>query len=952
MKAMFAGAQRICDGVSKDVIDSEVSDEHIAEIVRSFNEWQFIATSLKLSEVEQKDIEDEYPRHPKLQRRKALHTWKQKFGSEATYRKLIKALCSEGQTKAAEELRDLTMNSKENDTIMIFHKYLVDCYSELAHPSSSQWPFWSHSLLGYIDLELYNVPIGEETSPESPPNKHNSESVKSIALPSLLTVGKSQTKRKVILMEGVAGSGKTTLSWYACSQWAAGELFNDMKLLIHVSLTDPDFQSAKTLSDLIPHPQENFRNQVAAAIAEVSGDKVCFLFDAFDEAPPSSLCQQSFLYRFIAGKGRTALPNVNIIIITRPGIPLVYYQCLSGKVDIKGFSLESLNHFIEKRFKESKVDKEILIEALEMKPDLLSLCQLPLNITIMSFIFERLKSSLPTTHTDLFHPLVCNCLIRHMQTHNLTEDPIEIENLPDDLPDDIAPLFMNVAEIAYKSLIEQTKIIDKSTLRCSKLNVPVEGCTLGLLQRKHSITMRGPKCQYAFLHLSVQEYLAAVYIIQQDEESQGKAIKAIFKQNPLSPVLTFYAGLTNLQVQNVQDFVFSVLKEKLDCISVLSGVKEHQVPSRDNRRRLLALVNCLYECKNNNLWDRVELPEDTERVKYAQHSLEAFNSTVERGTKNYDIPEKNFSLPFAYMTLHPTDMLSIGKFARIMCGQLSYESLLYVNLSHCSIGNVEFKALAFELYEKVERSKIIITLEGFNPSEDIATSIKHLIWKQSCVAGLMITNMQWKHHSEKRFFMKSIIEGLVDDSSCVLLHLDFSSLDSSLIHYMVLLLRLTDITVLFLQGNDMRIGMFYLSSALKYTKVEVLDLSGCNIDNVALVSLGESLKESFIIHLNIELNPFTAAAFNDFLLDLLLFENRTLCTVGVSSNILCWYEIQFTLTLLNIFRRSINEPLLGLCSHHWDDSRSKPVQDMNDLSQFMESAPEQSSRTLHHTNAL
>ena len=941
---------KICDSLSKEVIDSEVSDEHIAEIVRSFHEWQFIATRLELSDVEQDDIKERYPHHPKLQRRKALQIWKQKFGSKATYRKLIEALCLEDQTKAAEELRDLAMKSKENNIIMTFQKYLVDCYSELAHPSSSQWPFWSHSL--YIDLELYDAPIDRETSsPESqPPTKHTSDHVKSITLPSLFEVGKSQSKRKVILMEGVAGSGKTTLSWYACSQWAAGKLFMDIKLLIHVSLTDPEFQSANSLADLIPYPTENLRNRVADAITEINGDKVCFLFDAFDEAPPSCLRQKSFLYRFITGKGRTNLPNVSIIIITRPGIPLEYYHCLTGKVDIKGFSLESLNRFIEKGFEESELDKKILVEALGMKPKLQSLCQLPLNITIMSYIFERLRSNLPTTNTDLFHPLICYSIVRHIQTHNLTDDEIEIEKLPDDLPDDIAQLFMNVAEIAYKALIECTKIIDKSLLISSKLSAPVEGCTLGLLQMKRSITMSGSKCQYEFLHLSVQEYLAAVYIIQQDEESQGKAIKAIYTQNPLSPVLTFYAGLTNLRVRNVQDFIFSVLKKKLDILSVLSSVKEHQVPSRDNRRRMLALVNCLYECKNENLWDRVELQEDTESTKSLQRSLEAFNSAVERGNKNYDISKKNFSFPFTYMTLHPTDMLSIGKFARIMCRRLSCESLLYMDFSSCSIGNLEFKALAYELYEKVERSKLIIILDGFNPTKDISTSIKQLIWKQSCIAGLMMANMQWKNHSEKCFFMKSIIEGLVDDSACVMFHLDFSSLDSSLIYYMVLLLRSTDITTLFLVGNDLHIGMFYLSNALKYSKVEVLDLSLCNIDDVALESLGGSLKESSIIHLNIECNSFTASAFNEFLK--LQIKNITLRAVGVSNNIRRLNDIQNTLCHVNYFRCSINEALLGLWSHHEDDSRSKRVQDMTNVTQFMKSAPEQSSRTYHHNNTL
>ena len=112
----MSSTARICDSLSKEIADSPVSDEHIAEVVSFFNEWQFIATR---SLVDQNDIQDKYPHQPKLQQREALHKWKQTFGSEATYRKLIKALCSQGQVKAAEDLRDPAMNLKENDIIAV-----------------------------------------------------------------------------------------------------------------------------------------------------------------------------------------------------------------------------------------------------------------------------------------------------------------------------------------------------------------------------------------------------------------------------------------------------------------------------------------------------------------------------------------------------------------------------------------------------------------------------------------------------------------------------------------------------------------------------------------------------------------------------------------------------------------------------------------------------------------
>ena len=51
---------------------------------------------------------------------------------------------------------------------------------------------------------------------------------KQVALKSLFSAGDSKGKRKVILIEGVAGAGKTTLSWHAHKEWAEGKLFKDI----------------------------------------------------------------------------------------------------------------------------------------------------------------------------------------------------------------------------------------------------------------------------------------------------------------------------------------------------------------------------------------------------------------------------------------------------------------------------------------------------------------------------------------------------------------------------------------------------------------------------------------------------------------------------------------------------------------------------------------------------
>ena len=63
----------------------------------------------------------------------------------------------------------------------------------------------------------------------------------------------NKSERIAVLFEGVAGSGKTTLSLHICREWAEGRLLQQFQLLIHVQLNDPKLKTMKCkIADLIP----------------------------------------------------------------------------------------------------------------------------------------------------------------------------------------------------------------------------------------------------------------------------------------------------------------------------------------------------------------------------------------------------------------------------------------------------------------------------------------------------------------------------------------------------------------------------------------------------------------------------------------------------------------------------------------------------------------------------
>jgi predicted ATP-dependent serine protease len=76
-------------------------------------------------------------------------------------------------------------------------------------------------------------------------------------------------ERKVILIDGAPGSGKSTLTVHICQQWGRGELFSEFNVVIFVQLRDPEVQNAQRIADLLPCENCLIAEKIAAEIMAV-----------------------------------------------------------------------------------------------------------------------------------------------------------------------------------------------------------------------------------------------------------------------------------------------------------------------------------------------------------------------------------------------------------------------------------------------------------------------------------------------------------------------------------------------------------------------------------------------------------------------------------------------------------------------------------------------------------
>ena len=185
-----------------------------------------------------------------------------------------------------------------------------------------------------------------------------------------------------------------------------------------------------------------------------------------------------------------------------------------------------------------------------------------------------MKGALPTTLHELFCSLVLCCIVREQATHEPDTSLPELSSL-DDLPDDLKTKLNNLSILAYNGVMQNKVVFYSKDLQVSHL--PSNLSSLGLLQGIEGLTLYSKSLSYNFLHLSVQELLAAYYISHLVPSEQVKVFKKIFERSRFQAVLNFYSGFTKLANPEIQAFISSFQTKKSsfkDVIPDFTALKE------------------------------------------------------------------------------------------------------------------------------------------------------------------------------------------------------------------------------------------------------------------------------------------------------------------------------------------------------------------------------------------
>ena len=399
-----------------------------------------------------------------------------------------------------------------------------------------------------------------------------------------------------------------------------------------------------------------------------NGLKLLLILDGWDEAPacfqkpPDPKCppDNSYLGKLL----NSVSSNTTILITSRPDSSLdLHNRANVNRVEILGFTKESIHDYLQEALCTQLSSNQVKYEMTKLRdhfrkyPAIESSCYIPLNAAILILVFLEHNCTLPTTYYELLYQLLLCCIDREVKTRHPKQILSTISSF-DDLPHDLKEHLDSICILAYEGIMQNKVVFTQEELPSILPTSAQEDLpTMGVLQRVQWFGISSKTMSYNFIHLSIQELLAAYCISKMKDSEQVRVFQTLLGEPRFSAVLQFYAGFTKLTNQGVRNIITGT-DFTIDYSSQLS---------------LLSYMRCFYE---------------------AQVCDHLFYQQI--------VQKLEGKLVLVGITMSPLDCMAFGYFLVFV---LRNTSELCVYLSHCSIDDHSLCVLMGELSKHAEASR-------------------------------------------------------------------------------------------------------------------------------------------------------------------------------------------------------------------------------------------------------
>ncbi|KAM4543517.1 protein NLRC3-like isoform 3-T3 [Fundulus diaphanus] len=328
---------------------------------------------------------------------------------------------------------------------------------------------------------------------------------------------------RVVLTNGVAGVGKTFSVQKFTLDWAEGLENQDVRVVVLLSFRELNLIRGEQHSLLtllhVFHPtlQKLPAEQLAA-------HKLLFIFDGLDESRLSLDFNHSRLVSDVTQKSSVdvlltnlikgnLLPSALVWITSRPAAAnQIPPSCVARVTEVRGFTDAQKEEYFRRRFSDEELSSRI-ISHIKTSRSLHIMCGIPVFCWITATVLENMSTTeqrgeLPMTMTDMYsHFLLVQTRRKKNKYHG------GHGRSPQELMEADREVLLKLGRLALEHLEKGNIMFYQEDLEQCGLDVPEASVYSGVcteIFKRESVIFQ--KAVYCFVHLSIQEFLAAVYM--------------------------------------------------------------------------------------------------------------------------------------------------------------------------------------------------------------------------------------------------------------------------------------------------------------------------------------------------------------------------------------------------------------------------------------------------------
>ncbi|XP_041868273.1 NACHT, LRR and PYD domains-containing protein 12-like [Melanotaenia boesemani] len=327
---------------------------------------------------------------------------------------------------------------------------------------------------------------------------------------------------RTVMTKGVAGIGKTVLTQKFTLDWAEDKANQDIQFTFPLTFRELNVLKEKKFS-LVELVHHFFTETKEAGICSFEEFQVVFILDGLDESRlpldfhnnetltdvTESTSVDVLLTNLIRGK---LLPSARLWITTRPAaanqIPL---DCVGMVTEVRGFTDPQKEEYFRKRFRDEEQASKI-ISHMKTSRSLHIMCHIPVFCWITATVLEdvlktREEGELPKTLTEMYiHFLVVQTKVKKVKYDGGAET--DAHWIPES-----RKMIESLGKLAFDQLQKGNLIFYESDLTECGIDITAASVYSGVFTQifKEERGLYQEKV-FSFVHLSVQEFLAALHV--------------------------------------------------------------------------------------------------------------------------------------------------------------------------------------------------------------------------------------------------------------------------------------------------------------------------------------------------------------------------------------------------------------------------------------------------------